>query len=1402
MKHSLHLFTLLIVLMGLSLHAETISEQVADNSRSVNPYEGSFSYEASSPVDIQLPNFSLTADSGSLLHGVDIQVSMLPYKSGMMMQSNMENVCLLSDGVRLLPNGEHFSEDAPALVTLAYDPARIPMGYTPKDIYTYYSDDNTNWHRLERAAVDTVAHTIISYTTHFTDFANAVIKVPEMPESKAYVPTTMTDLPDVDPMQGIPMVEAPTANNRGTAELTYPIELPKGRHGMQPNVDLHYSSAGGNGILGVGWSLSTPAITIDTRWGVPRYDPIYETEQYLVNGAAVVLRESDEVALPLPYQDTVFQRREDHVGRTRFYARDTKNQDRIIRYGTNPTNYYWTVTDRNGITTFYGRTFDPTNPRNAGFDESNVVRTDSGCIAYWAATASVDVHGNYILYKNENIANNIYVKSIDYTGNYLMEIPALYRVYVNYKDDRMDVSTNGRLGVLQTENRLICNIVLQHLYPKDPKDFEYIDNLAAYYMQYSQPADSNLFKSRLEKIVMLDSIHYILSKEFDDCSLERIMHGEVLKNKLLEEKIIEAERNRDMQLYHQLQEMKNQPYGETSIPASITKFSYANAPSAGNLFGGVQRFKPEKKSLSNSHSISWGVGGTATVGLGVVVPLTILTAGGNYEFSKGEGGTTSMLMDLDGDGLQDIVYEDKGYVYYCKQEKHGSIYSFKRAQIIYGLTRLSHEVSNTHTWGLQLSFGANLSYSNPITTSYTDVYFSDINADGLPDMIDGDQILINQLRDGVPVFGSFAQKIVPSNSNCEKGIIFNGEVDEHIECNLQEILVDSYPLEDNTGYNDFEPEIVHDDIMEYPKIKKSNYDIYIPQKRQKLFEDIDEDIDELRSKTPEIPEPNYTGEHSLSKRLSKAKASAYVPATDDSLIYRIENGRVNVYKQTYDCRPIKVDPDIETVRVWVAPKSAMISLTDSIMLLEDMTESRTHSLKADGVTYSIQHCHSVTASSDSTHLNATSYSLLKEGALDANDYEMHSWESTFYVEEGDVLMFRLRSGENNRFDRTRWKHIIQYQNDTSVFDSEKDFVCTGESYFQALNAGTIHLSFDGRNEDVKAVSLKVIKENTNTSESTYLLDTILQHGAMQIPVMQSPVQSDDRIIIRVDSIQGSSEPRWSDFHLFPKLQYLSSVPMGDGSNSVVLDTITYYPDVQIYPSTDYSVSSPYRKLFGVLHKCWGEFAYQPPQDSLPNIIIILDSLVNTQLLAAERIKHDSVSLKNYKPNIPSLETTEEDELLSCIDNTFSNSAMYSPINESNRWISMRADSRTERYITYGNMGCIGRELHSNAREYTTPQNNDKQVADIVEYDSSIPFAMGTARKNNFVRKQTKSIQHNFSAGLSLPVSINKSASFGTYDVVVDYMDMNGDGFPDFVGKGGIQYSKPWGGIGKLQTVKN
>jgi len=44
--------------------------------------------------------------------------------------------------------------------------------------------------------------------------------------------------------------------NQGTANYSMKIDVPPGEGGMQPEVGLNYSSNGGNGYLGVGWSLS------------------------------------------------------------------------------------------------------------------------------------------------------------------------------------------------------------------------------------------------------------------------------------------------------------------------------------------------------------------------------------------------------------------------------------------------------------------------------------------------------------------------------------------------------------------------------------------------------------------------------------------------------------------------------------------------------------------------------------------------------------------------------------------------------------------------------------------------------------------------------------------------------------------------------------------------------------------------------------------------------------------------------------------------------------------------------------------------------------------------------------------------------------------------------------------
>ena len=223
-----------------------------------------------SSLRIETGGMALVAHGGSVRHSGYYSVTSLSSGDLPSLPQGMENMTAAASGYRLLPSGEHFSPAAELRV--AYDPASIPEGYTPDDIYTsYYDSAAMAWVRLERVAVDTARHEIVSLTTHFTDFINEILKAPEMPETQAFVPTMMSDLEAADPMSGETVMQPPAPNNDGTASLSYPLDIPAGRQGMQPSLALTYSSSGGCGWLGVGWDIPIPSISIDTRWGVPRY---------------------------------------------------------------------------------------------------------------------------------------------------------------------------------------------------------------------------------------------------------------------------------------------------------------------------------------------------------------------------------------------------------------------------------------------------------------------------------------------------------------------------------------------------------------------------------------------------------------------------------------------------------------------------------------------------------------------------------------------------------------------------------------------------------------------------------------------------------------------------------------------------------------------------------------------------------------------------------------------------------------------------------------------------------------------------------------------------------------------------------------------------------------------------
>ncbi|MDD2287110.1 MAG: hypothetical protein PHQ11_17130 [Paludibacter sp.] len=172
-----------------------------------------------------------------------------------------------------------------------------------------------------------------------------------------------------------------------------------------------------------------------------------------------------------------------------------------------------------------------------------------------------------------------------------------------------------------------------------------------------------------------------------------------------------------------------------------------------------------KVGLGATKGKSWSLGGNVGVGLGGNVVLSSFSVGGNFDYSRSATEGALTLIDLDGDGLSDKLYKNGNHLYYCKQiaidETH---FSFAAPQQITGITDFLKESSSTITWGVQASAICSYSGSWPTTKSTTTVYFSDVNADGLPDLITENGVLFNTTSSSGNVTYTPFYTIVETNS--------------------------------------------------------------------------------------------------------------------------------------------------------------------------------------------------------------------------------------------------------------------------------------------------------------------------------------------------------------------------------------------------------------------------------------------------------------------------------------------------------------------------------------------------------------------------------------------------------------------------------------------------------------
>ena len=347
-------------------------------------------------------------------------------------------------GYRFLPHGNHFVHHL-ASIAVPYDSTLIPKGYTVDDIHTYYYDElHQRWTMLQSKGIDTKREVAMAETSHFTDVINGIIKVPESPETQNYVPTGISELKAADPAAGIQQIEAPSANQNGTASLSYPFEVPAGRNDIGVSAGLQYSSEGGSSFVGYGWSFPVQSIDIETRWGVPRFEDQYESESYLLMGQQLsdrLYRRTDSLARQADKQ---------------FYPMTEGGFSRIIRKGNSPKNYYWEVTGKDGTVYSYGG--------HGGHVSDATSLTDTkGNRIKWALDRVTDVHGNFAAFHYMKSGNNLYPERYTWTG--FGETEGLYSIEFDIDSiatDRKDVTSSGRLGIMQKDKGLLRKVIVKN----------------------------------------------------------------------------------------------------------------------------------------------------------------------------------------------------------------------------------------------------------------------------------------------------------------------------------------------------------------------------------------------------------------------------------------------------------------------------------------------------------------------------------------------------------------------------------------------------------------------------------------------------------------------------------------------------------------------------------------------------------------------------------------------------------------------------------------------------------------------------------------------------------------------------------------------------------------------------
>ncbi len=215
------------------------------------------------------------------------------------------------------------------------------------------------------------------------------------------------------PLPGAPVVDPST----GVASVLFPIEVPPGRHGLQPALALRYSSASRGGNAGFHFQFEIGAIERSTRFGPPRFD---DSDTFVLR-----LDGQEHDLVPVDGSGTQF----------RTAVESGFLVARLSPGPFGPGSTYWVARGRDGR--FYRFGF---NNDAAG---GNVSQVDN---FKWGLDRIEDTAGNVMEFRTWTAGKTLFVTRIEYAAHPATGLPPTNRVEFCWeRRGDMRTSTSGEI---------------------------------------------------------------------------------------------------------------------------------------------------------------------------------------------------------------------------------------------------------------------------------------------------------------------------------------------------------------------------------------------------------------------------------------------------------------------------------------------------------------------------------------------------------------------------------------------------------------------------------------------------------------------------------------------------------------------------------------------------------------------------------------------------------------------------------------------------------------------------------------------------------------------------------------------------------------------------------------------